>query len=283
MIQTARCSPSSSVKSMAVDHLVTARSRHSTKLKFWINSFQTLNHPAMVDASTSRPPKTGGDDLDDDLDLDEGLLALSEPEDGEDGVILEHEAHDQEGGRVPTERKSAKRPLEDDLESSALKRKRRREKDKLRRAKVRPHLFAKLVAKSQKNGASHLESATTPSHLHPPELSDLLLASLRAARPTASQLELDELVVPESSFLPPIDTPDSGLIARVEAYVGERRIKAGYPAVVILCLSGVRCADVVREVREVKGKGEVGKVSPMAASTEETRAEMEALRQAFEV
>ena len=46
----------------------------------------------MVDASTSRPPKTGGDDLDDDLDLDEGLLALSEPEDGEDGVILEHDA-----------------------------------------------------------------------------------------------------------------------------------------------------------------------------------------------
>lgn len=34
----------------------------------------------------------------------------------------------------------------------------------------------------------------------------------------------------------------------------------GAPAVIVLGLSGLRCADIIRGVRDVKGKGEVAKV-----------------------
>lgn len=34
----------------------------------------------------------------------------------------------------------------------------------------------------------------------------------------------------------------------------------GAPAAIVLGLSGLRCADIVRGVRDVKGKGEVAKV-----------------------
>lgn len=41
----------------------------------------------------------------------------------------------------------------------------------------------------------------------------------------------------------------------------------GAPAVIVLGISGLRCADIVRGVRGVKGKGEVAKVGIFVSQT----------------
>jgi protein CMS1 len=49
---------------------------------------------------------------------------------------------------------------------------------------------------------------------------------------------------------------------RIEAILkGGPKLKVAAPRVIVLALSGLRCADVVRGVRDVKGNGQVAKVS----------------------
>jgi protein CMS1 len=95
-------------------------------------------------SATAKHQITGGDDLDDGLELDPELLADSGSED-EDGSIngedfLEMTDEEDKGPRVTGQKRKAS---EDDLShgqdeevSKAEKKRRRKEKDKERRAKV---------------------------------------------------------------------------------------------------------------------------------------------------
>jgi protein CMS1 len=83
-------------------------------------------------------------------------------------------------------------------------------------------------------------------------------------------MEITDLLPSESSLLPPADFPagdePEGSFApvqrRIEAILkGGPKLKVAAPRVIVLALSGLRCADVVRGVRDVKGNGQVAKVS----------------------
>lgn len=84
-------------------------------------------------------------------------------------------------------------------------------------------------------------------------------------------MEIDDIVLPidrllaASQFTPPDnDDGTKGMQKRIEGIVksgkGDYLKENGMPRVIVLCLSGLRCADVVRLVRDVRGKGEVAKV-----------------------
>jgi hypothetical protein len=104
----------------------------------------TITHSPMAQASSSKPTKvsTGGDDLDDGLELDPNLLASSDVEsDGEGDLLNEEEAFELDD-RVDEDevvKAGMKRKAEGeagDEGDAAAKRKKRREKDKERKAKV---------------------------------------------------------------------------------------------------------------------------------------------------
>jgi protein CMS1 len=86
-------------------------------------------------------------------------------------------------------------------------------------------------------------------------------------------MEISDLLPSESSLLPPADFPvgdePEGSFApvqrRIEAILQSGpKLKVAAPRVIVLALSGLRCADVVRGVRDVKGNGQVAKVSTIA-------------------
>ena len=84
-------------------------------------------------------------------------------------------------------------------------------------------------------------------------------------------MEIDDLQIPENrllaaaQFTAPENTPEGIMGAmkkRIDGLVKSAKGSGnGQPRVIVLCLSGMRCADVVREMRSVKGNGEVTKVS----------------------
>jgi protein CMS1 len=114
--------------------------------------------------------------------------------------------------------------------------------------------------------------STPATHLSQSQLRTLLLTSIRETFPRATPMEIDDMLLPESMLLgapqfaaPKIDDPDAIAAAgkkRIEGLVKSSKGNAnGTPRVIVLCLSGLRCADVVRDLRSIKGKGEVAKVS----------------------
>ena len=113
-----------------------------------------------------------------------------------------------------------------------------------------------------------MPSDLSPTQYSPETLGGLLEASLKASMPKATPLELSDLSIPQSSLLDPLsDSPASSddqyasLHARLKATLGSvKKIPTSAPRIIILCLSGLRCADVVRAVRDHKGPGEVAKL-----------------------
>ncbi|OCF56553.1 protein CMS1 [Kwoniella mangroviensis CBS 10435] len=232
----------------------------------------------MVQTTFKVPPKTGGDDLDDGLELDPDFLAASDEEggsevEGEDGIsergdgeLPPLEGEEDEIVRSPIA-ESKKRLIEeveaddgeDDEEAKkADKKKRKKEKEKERKAKKRQH-------------QSGIPTEKSLTHLTPSELSSILLNSIRESYPSASSVELDDITIPESNLLPPPDytpsisetDPFKPLQQRIESLLKpleKKKLVVGQPQVIILALSGLRCADVVRGVRDVKGNGEVAKL-----------------------
>ncbi|WVQ78674.1 hypothetical protein IAT38_000761 [Cryptococcus sp. DSM 104549] len=250
----------------------------------------------MVQSITKQPPKTGGDDLDDGLELDPDLLASSDIEDASDAESdADMEGDDAEETAAPRESSSGaafvlegeedeilmspvlegkkrkalevEETAEDEGEGdsadakAADKKRRKKEKEKERKAKKRQN--ASDAAPNASNAPTHLSSG---------DLSALLLRSIRESFPSASAMELEEIVLPEDSLLPPPSYPspkaDPGnpfkpLQQRIESItkpLHNRKLVNGTPQVIVLALSGLRCADVVRGVRDVKGKGEVAKL-----------------------
>lgn len=120
--------------------------------------------------------------------------------------------------------------------------------------------------------------------MSPEALADVLLASCRAAMPNGTVMEIDDVKVPAERILPafagavrePEDEKERQF-APLVARLGDgkhglnpltpvlkdapKKPKAGTPRALILCLSGIRCADVVRAVRDIERPGgEVAKV-----------------------
>ncbi|KAK8861700.1 hypothetical protein IAR55_002523 [Kwoniella newhampshirensis] len=243
----------------------------------------------MVQTTEHMTSKTGGDDLDDGLELDPDLLADSdveaegsgsEAEDEETEIVPDDEDQfesaengdddEEEEAKVKTAKsevaKGKKRKVDDveladddDEEAKkAEKKRRKKEKEKERKAKKR------------QNGAETGPN-DAPTHFTIPELSATLLKSIRESFPSASAVELDDKMIPESSLLPPAEYAapkvEEGsfepLQKRIETIVKRLKSKKpanGSPQVIVLALSGLRCADVVRGVRDVKGNGEVAKL-----------------------
>lgn len=113
-----------------------------------------------------------------------------------------------------------------------------------------------------------------PSYLTAEELSSLLLASIRESFPSATPMEIQDLLPPTSCLLPPLEPVEGeseaeGSFAPVQRRIKHilengPKVKPVTARIVILCLSGLRCADVVRGVRDVRGEGQVAKVSHFA-------------------
>lgn len=84
-------------------------------------------------------------------------------------------------------------------------------------------------------------------------------------------MEIDDLLIPEDRLLQPPQFGAPENTPEAVSAAGKKRIEGlvksskgndnGTPRVIVLCLSGLRCADVVRDLRSIKGKGEVAKVS----------------------
>ncbi|WVQ93666.1 hypothetical protein IAU59_000742 [Kwoniella sp. CBS 9459] len=275
-----------------------------------------------------KPHKTGGDDLDDGLELDPDLLAASDDEEdalddatdddgegssspkplmknndgrlpaleGEEDEILaspiaegkkrkadevddiDDDEDEDEGRAEATSGVGASERLgeEDDGEArQAEKKRRKKEKEKERKAR-----------KLQK-ATDPSDSNTPPTHLPPADISAVLLRSVRESYPSASSVELDDIIIPTTNLLPPPEysppkeeqaaeaagesgnestkTSPSfvGLQKRVEHLLKvteKKKLHVATPRIIILSLSGLRCADVVRGVRDVKGQGEVAKL-----------------------
>lgn len=72
-----------------------------------------------------------------------------------------------------------------------------------------------------------------------------------------------DILLSAPQFEAPENTPEGTMAAmkkRIEGLVkSSKNSDNGTPRVIVLCLSGIRCADVVRELRSVQGKGEVAK------------------------
>ncbi|KAK4686080.1 protein CMS1, partial [Tremellales sp. Uapishka_1] len=249
--------------------------------------------------TTISPPKTGGDDLDDGLELDPDLLADSdlEEEDGEqedevsgDEDVVEEEAvldqedaeedeeaeAEAEAGGEGSKKRKAEVAAEPEAEADEKKR-RKKEKVKERKARVGRQLEPvdvrrELMAEGQKQEANATIPSNVPiTHLSTTDLSTALLKSIRESYRNATAMELEDVVIPDDRLLPPptykpiVAEPTSfePLIKRIETLLlatQKAKLPNATPRIIILSLSGLRCADVVRGVRGVKGEGEVAKL-----------------------
>ncbi|OXG10374.1 protein CMS1 [Cryptococcus neoformans Ze90-1] len=237
----------------------------------------------MVQEITEKTVKTGGDDLDDGLELDPDLLASSDIEDAasdiasefdggeqqdqapedESPLVLEGEETEIAMSPVPEVKKRKAEDVEgegeqDEEATKAEKKRRKKEKEKERKAKRR-------------QGAELIPSTTAPTHLATTDLSSVLLRSIRESFPSSSAIEIEEVLIPPANLLEPPTYPapkvdPSNAFKPLQQRISEltkakKEPKGnGAPAVIVLGLSGLRCADIVRGVRDVKGKGEVAKL-----------------------
>lgn len=145
-----------------------------------------------------------------------------------------------------------------------------------------------LTLTSQRNGDQPTIDPSLPgTHLPTSSLLSLLRSSLLASQPNITPMELSDRLLAETSLLPPPEhasahskPPASGgtgtgagaeetldpaldpLRRRIAGLLKKNgKVTQGKVRVVLLCLSGIRCAEVVRQVRGVKGDGVVAKVS----------------------
>lgn len=117
------------------------------------------------------PTKTGGDDLDDGLEIDHDLIAQSDNDeegsivsDGEDGNYEGYMTDEEDKGpRVTGQKRKVNQDDEDDVKEvdeearKAEKKKRRKEKDKERKAKV-----TLLHVRRPRSGSSSPENGERP-------------------------------------------------------------------------------------------------------------------------
>lgn len=156
-----------------------------------------------------------------------------------------------------------KRDVGDEDEDSAAAEKRRRKREKFKERKAKRNGNLEQIDSKR---------ITTPAtHLTPAQLTSLLLTSIRETFPSATPMEIDDMLLPQELLLgaPQFAAPDINDVEAVAA-AGKKRIEGlvkssknngnGTPRVIVLCLSGLRCADVVRDMRSIKGKGEVAKL-----------------------
>ncbi|WVR03701.1 hypothetical protein IAU60_000696 [Kwoniella sp. DSM 27419] len=241
----------------------------------------------MAQAADKSHYKTGGDDLDDGLELDADLLAPSDDEasvsDGEEGVLGDEagsEVAEEDGDDVSLaplegeEDEIVKSPIaegkkrkaddavaeEEDPEAAKAAEKKRRKKEKEKERKAR-----------RAENAAGPSSSSVPTHYAQSDLSALLLRSIRESFPSASAVELEDKIIPQDHLLPPASYPipsaEEGSFVPLQTRIAailkpleKKKLVNGQPKVIVLALSGLRCADVVRGVRDVKGNGEVAKL-----------------------
>lgn len=274
--------------------------------------------------------KTGGDDLDDQFDLDPDLIAsgseLGDEDDGEGEAgsagdpdvegsgsrpVLEDEDEVGQGDRRLNEGVKRKAGLvEEDIGEDGRsrtidreeKKRRKKDKEKERKAKVSRLRFSSSsvvavtvipqlqagrgaisalypcpkvldsIAEHQRalrDATDPTISSIPPTHLPTETLLALLRTSLLASQPALTPMEIADRLPPLNSILPPPEhappnlptTSFDPLRRRVAGLLKKGKLVRGKPRIIILCLSGLRCADVARELREVKGEGQVAKVS----------------------
>ena len=178
----------------------------------------------MARPATTQPGKTGGDDLDDGLELDPDLLAASDEEGGA-GSVVDDEEIDRESGDLEDDNGDAdqevaeqgrKRKTEEgDDPAAAEKKRRKKEKEKERKARVSfdDALFSYIASWDARSkaeltdtikrgpGSDPQSSPAAPTHLKSSELSALLLRSIRETLPVATAMELDDIMLPGQSTL----------------------------------------------------------------------------------
>lgn len=122
----------------------------------------------------------------------------------------------------------------------------------------------------QRNAADPTALSTPGTYLPTSTLLSMLTSSLLASNPSLTSLETSAILPPTDSLLPPPEHKVDPTLTIDSLEPVKRRIAGllkkngkvvpGKPRVILLCLSGIRCADVVREVRSVKGDSHVAKL-----------------------
>ncbi|KAL7424659.1 Protein cms1 [Cryptotrichosporon argae] len=235
-------------------------------------------------AAPYKPAQTGGDDLDDGLELDPDLVASDDDVEADgDGGASDGSGSGSEGegsagaflsdddeapGPGSGSRKRKAGADEDEGEGGdgggaggagakdvkAERKRRRKEKERARKAK-------RLEREQQ--------ASADPAHMAPAELAAALLRSIRESFPAAAAMEIDDVAIPTDRLLPALPIPAASdaagpsdpLAARLaDLFPKPRKLQPATPRVIVLCISGVRCADVVRAARDVKTGGEVAKL-----------------------
>ncbi|BEJ16878.1 hypothetical protein CspHIS471_0602790 [Cutaneotrichosporon sp. HIS471] len=123
-----------------------------------------------------------------------------------------------------------------------------------------------MTDEDERAAANGDEKSEDPATLDADAVAALLLSSVRASMPAATGMEIDDVAVDASSILQPValsgEGEYAGLLGRLNDALKDapKKPKPGCPRVLILSLSGIRCADIVRAVRGVPRNGEVAKL-----------------------
>ncbi|KAJ9103011.1 hypothetical protein QFC20_004819 [Naganishia adeliensis] len=218
------------------------------------------------------PPYNGGDDLDDGLDVAPEYIQATTADapasdagdaqgffsEDEDAVQDEQseEREEDDSAQVGTKRKATARekggeagaPLTD-----AEKKKKRKTQAKERREKRR-------VKEAE---------ALQPSAMTVAQLDEWLFDNLKEAFPKASDMELADLRIPTGFIMSTSQWTEPRDLSTLPAFIQKqcpplpKNIKKeGTPSIIILSLSGIRCADVVRSLKTMDPKppGEIAKL-----------------------
>ncbi|KAJ9109335.1 hypothetical protein QFC21_000664 [Naganishia friedmannii] len=225
-------------------------------------------------------PYTGGDDLDDGLDVASEYMPTGAI-DGEDGDIrhsdtggdaqgffsedegddLDHQddERDEDGSaEVGQKRKATAGESErGQVSGAALSDLEKKKKRKL-----------KTKERSEKRKVREAE-ALQPSEMTVSQLDEWLYDNLKEAYPKASEMELADLRIPPGSIMSTREWSDKRDLTTLPAFIQKQLPplpknikKEGSPSIVVFSLSGMRCADVVRSLRSMnpKAPGEIAKL-----------------------
>ncbi|KAI5451868.1 Protein cms1 [Naganishia albida] len=219
--------------------------------------------------ATTASPYTGGDDLDDGLDVAPEYIAATTTDappsdaggdaqgffsdDDEEAQDESDERDEDSRAQVGDKRKATAVGEGTPLTDAEKKKKKRKTQAKERREKRR-------VREAE---------ALQPSAMTVAQLDEWLFDNLKEAFPKASDMELADLRIPPGFIMSTSQWTEPRDLSTLPAFIQKqcpplpKNIKKeGTPSVIILSLSGIRCADVVRSLKtmEPKPPGEIAKL-----------------------
>ncbi|GHJ85211.1 hypothetical protein NliqN6_1613 [Naganishia liquefaciens] len=220
-------------------------------------------------------PFTGGDDLDDGLDVaPEYIQSTTHDADG-DADPNRFFSEDEEDGRADDGSPDEEREEDADAQVGQKRKATAGETDQSRSdgapltdAEKKKKRKVKAKERSEKRKIREAE-ALQPAEMTVSQLDEWLFGNLKEAFPKASDMELADLRIPPGFLMSTSQWKDTRDLSVLPAFIQKqlpplpKQIKKeGTPSIIILSLSGIRCADVVRSLKKMEPKppGEFAKL-----------------------